>query len=397
MESSNKPDFKINFGLKPVSNRFLSNRNEKVPSFPLGLSINSETGLVSIEKPFPVDEIKPRFDWISCFEPEEHLDALVEKLINLPGINNNSSIGAYSFKDDSTIDRLNKKGFNNTWRIDPEDDLCVDKFSSIETYQQEFTIKKSIEIKKKYSPADIFIVRHVVEHAYNINSFIEAIRLLIKPNGYILWELPSCEKALTNGDCTMIWEEHIYYFTKYTFRQFLANQKFYVNSLYTINYPMEDCIVAITQELASKNKNTPSNRANVLVEIERAKKYIEIIKKNITVIPNKLSSIRKKYGKIAIFGAGHASVAFISILGIENLIDFVIDDNPNKINKNLPAGNIQIIDSSALYKNDIAICLLGTNPQSHIKIIDKHKDYVNIGGVFASIFPDTELYFEDIL
>jgi hypothetical protein len=397
MISSNKSDFTINFGLKPVSNRFLSNKNEKAPRFPLGLSINKDTGLVSIDQPFPVAEVKPRFDWITCFEPEDHLNNLVEKLINLPGIDKNSSVGAYSFKDDSTIDRLNNKGYQNTWRIDPEYDLCVDKFSNIETYQQEFTIKKSIEIKNKYGPADILLVRHVVEHAYNIYKFIDAIRLLIKPNGYIVWELPSCEKALKSGDCTMIWEEHIYYFTEFTFKQFLINQKFYINSLSTITYPMEDCIVAITQELVNKKTYTTPNKEDIYVEIERAKKYIEIIQKNMIVIPNKLSNIRKKYGKIAIFGGGHASVAFISILGIENLIDFIIDDNPNKISKKLPAGNIPIIDSSALYKQDIKICLLGTNPQSHYKIIDKHKDYVNIGGVFASIFPGTEIYFDDVL
>ena len=86
--------------------------------------------------------------------------------------------------------------------------------------------------------------------------------------------------------------------------------------------------------------------------------------------------LRKKYGKIAIFGGGHATVAFISILGIKNLIDFIIDDNPNKISKNLPAGNIPIIDSSALYKKDIKICLLGTNPQSHSKIINKHQKLI---------------------
>ena len=35
------------------------------------------------------------------------------------------------------------------------------------------SIKKSIEIKKKYGPADILLVRHVVEHAYNIYKFID--------------------------------------------------------------------------------------------------------------------------------------------------------------------------------------------------------------------------------
>ena len=137
MISSNKSDLTINFGLKPVSNRFLSNTNEKAPRFPLGISINRDTGLVSMDQPFPVEEIKPRFDWITCFEPEDHLNDLVERLINLPGIDNNSSIGAYSFKDDSTIDRLNNRGYHNTWRIDPQYDLSVDKFSNIETYQQE--------------------------------------------------------------------------------------------------------------------------------------------------------------------------------------------------------------------------------------------------------------------
>ena len=396
MINSNKSDFMINFGLKPVSNRFLSNKDEKAPRFPLGISVNGDTGLISIDQPFPVEEVKPRFQ-ISCFEPEDHLNDLVERLINLPGIDNNSSIGAYSFKDDSSIDRLNNRGYKNTWRIDPELDLSLDELSNIETYQQEFTIQKSIEIKKKYGPADIMLVRHVVEHAYNIDKFIDAIRLLIKPNGYIVWELPSCEKPLKNGDCTMIWEEHIYYFTEFTFRQFLINQNFYINSLSIITYPMEDCIVAITQELDNKKTDTTVNRKDIHIEIERAKKYIERVQKNIKVIPNKLSNIKKKSGKIAIFGGGHATVAFISILGIEDIIDFIIDDNPNKISKNLPAGNIPIIASSALYEKDIKICLLGTNPQSHPKIIDKHKDYVNMGGVFASIFPGTEMYFGDVL
>ena len=149
MISSHKSDFSINFGLKPVSNRFLSNKNENSPKFPLGISISGETGLISIEHPFPVEEVKPRFDWITCFEPEDHLNNLVESLINLPKIDKNSSIGAYSFKDDSTIERLNNKGYTNTWRIDPEHDLDVDKFSNIETYQHEFTIEKSLKIKKK--------------------------------------------------------------------------------------------------------------------------------------------------------------------------------------------------------------------------------------------------------
>ena len=388
----------LDFDLQPVSNRFYSlNSDQVAPKFPLGIEIDSESGLIKLKSPFPVEELKPRHGWLTCFEPEDHLDNLVDKLIKLPRINNNSVIGAYSFKDDSTIERLNDRGYHQTWRIDPDSDLCVDKMANVETYQQVFTLSKSMQIKEKYGAADILLVRHVVEHAYDISKFVEAISLLIKPNGYIVWELPSCEKYLVNGDCTMIWEEHTHYFTKFTFREFLEKEGFCIDSLNVIPYPLEDCIVAVTRKEHNRNKGIPFDRKGVEIEIERAKKYIELLNSNKISIPSKLEEIHNKYGSIVIFGAGHFSVAFISILGIEHLIDFVIDDNSNKKGKKLPGGSIPIVGSDILYQKNIKVCLLGLNPQSHYKIIGKHKEFVENGGLFSSIFPGTDQYFEDIL
>ena len=388
----------LDFDLQPVSTRFYSlNSDQVAPKFPLGIEIDSESGLIKLKSPFPVEELKPRHGWLTCFEPEDHLDNLVDKLIKLPRINNNSVIGAYSFKDDSTIERLNDRGYHQTWRIDPDSDLCVDKMANVETYQQVFTLSKSMQIKEKYGAADILLVRHVVEHAYDISKFVEAISLLIKPNGYIVWELPSCEKYLVNGDCTMIWEEHTHYFTKFTFREFLEKEGFCIDSLNVIPYPLEDCIVAVTQKEHNRNKGILSDRKGVDIEVERAKKYIELLNSNKISIPFKLEEIHNKYGSIVMFGAGHFSVAFISILGIEHLIDFVIDDNSNKKGKKLPGGSIPIVGSDILYQKNIKVCLLGLNPQSHYKIINKHKSFVENGGLFLSIFPGTEQYFEDIL
>jgi len=388
----------LDFDLQPVSNRFYSlNSDQVAPKFPLGIEIDSESGLIKLKSPFPVEELKPRHGWLTCFEPEDHLDNLVDKLIKLPRINNNSVIGAYSFKDDSTIERLNDRGYHQTWRIDPDSDLCVDKMANVETYQQVFTLSKSMQIKEKYGAADILLVRHVVEHAYDISKFVEAISLLIKPNGYIVWELPSCEKYLVNGDCTMIWEEHTHYFTQFTFREFLEKEGFCIDSLNVIPYPLEDCIVAVTRKEHNRNKGILSDRKGVDVEVERAKKYIELLNSNKISIPFKLEEIHNKYGSIVMFGAGHFSVAFISILGIEHLIDFVIDDNSNKKGKKLPGGSIPIVGSDILYQKNIKVCLLGLNPQSHYKIIGKHKEFVENGGLFSSIFPGTDQYFEDIL
>ena len=70
----NNKSLLFDLGLLPISNRFLKNKFEKSPKFPFKVDISEKNGLISLNKPFPVNEIKPRFDWITCSEPEDHLD-----------------------------------------------------------------------------------------------------------------------------------------------------------------------------------------------------------------------------------------------------------------------------------------------------------------------------------
>ncbi|SVD77584.1 uncharacterized protein METZ01_LOCUS430438, partial [marine metagenome] len=240
----------INLGLQPISNRFLKpNSNEDVPHYPIRLMLEKDIGYIYLENPFPIKELKPRYDWLTCFEPENHLDDLVQTIIKISAISKQSIIGAYSFKDDSMLRRLKNQGFHNLWRIDPRTDLGIDdNCASIETYQNEFTIEKAQQIKKRYGNTDILIIRHVIEHAYDLPRFFKAIKSLIKADGYIVWELPDCERAISDGDCTTIWEEHVYYFTSFTFKQILQNAGFTIIHYESVPYPLENSIIAITQK-----------------------------------------------------------------------------------------------------------------------------------------------------
>ena len=69
---------------QPVSNRFLHHNEENnVPSFAMELVLDKSTGIIKLKDPFPIEELKPHYDWLTCFEPEDHLDSLVEKIIKL--------------------------------------------------------------------------------------------------------------------------------------------------------------------------------------------------------------------------------------------------------------------------------------------------------------------------
>jgi len=387
----------VDFGAQPVSNRFLAADNpSEAPRFPLQLRLCSDTGLVHLGNPFPVEELRPRYDWLTCFEPEAHLDGLVETLIGLPGITPTSVFGAYSFKDDSTLRRLENRGYGRTWRIDPGQDLGItDARANVETYQSVFTRARAERIRERHGAADALIVRHVVEHAYNLPEFIQAIRLLVKPGGYIAWELPDCERALAGGDCTTIWEEHIFYFTSLTFRQLLHASGFKIVHFESVPYLLENSIIAIVREAPADAAAGISPHA-VADEVARARTFAESLAHRRVGIRRKLEVMRRERGLIALFGAGHLSVAFLSLMKVGDLICCVIDDNPYKKGMRMPIGGLDIVGSDALYRGDIRVCLLSLNPQNQPKVLANHQRFIQQGGVFASIFPGSPLDLEQI-
>jgi hypothetical protein len=389
----------IDFGQQPISNRFQpAGSLIDVPSFPMQLRIDMETGLIHQGMPFPVEELKPRFDWLTCFEPEDHLDELVSKLVQLTNVTQSSTFGAYSFKDDSTLHRLERLGYSKTWRIDPMTDLGIlDAFANVETYQQVLTLDKALSIREKRGAADVLIVRHVVEHAYDLPEFIAAIRALVSSGGYIIWELPDCENALATGDCTTIWEEHIFYFTSITFKQLLLNSGFEIVDYYSVNYPLENSLVAIVQEASAGTVPEVARPNEIATEVNRAKKFIDGLVVRKTTIRKKLEAWRKDHGKIAIFGAGHLSVAFLSLMNLTDLIECVVDDNPHKTDMQMPLGRLPIVSSEVLYSGEISLCLLGLNPHNQPKVIANHQKYLEQGGIFGSIFPGSEYDVEQIL
>lgn len=379
----------VDFGPQPVSNRFLMRKElAEAPKFPLQLRLRRDSGLIHIGKPFPVDELRPRYDWLTCFEPEDHLDGLVDTIIGLPGVSHASVFGAYSFKDDSTLRRLESRGYGKTWRLDPEADFGIqDDCANVETYQSVLTPPMAAKIRERRGWADVLIVRHVVEHAFNLPNFIRCMRELVKPGGYLVWELPDCERALEAGDCTTIWEEHAFYFTGATFKQLLNAVDTAIVHYESVPYALENSIVAIVRESKSNAVAINLDRQIIEKEISRAIEFTQKVAHRRVRVRKTLEKIRRDRGPIALFGAGHLSVAFLSLMGVADLVSCVLDDNPHKKGMQMPIGGLEIQGSESLYSGRFSTCLLGLNPQNQPKVIGKHGRFVEQGGLFASIFP----------
>lgn len=378
----------LDLGMQPICNRFSPDPADEEYTYPMVISQCNACGLVQITNPVPAGEILPRYDWITYNEPEGHLDDLAETILALPGLTSESTICGVSFKDDSTLDRIKKHGFQHTWRINPEADLgIVDAKAGIETIQDCLSPEVTNMIAGKHGSADVVIARHVLEHAHDTVKFMRSLKQLVSPKGYIVFEVPDCTRALENCDYTTLWEEHVLYFTPETFKACFAYGGFSLCHFKRYLYPFENSLVGIVQ--ARGRQALPSlPLENILRgELRLARLFAENFPKRASKLKGYFSEYRRSKGKIALFGAGHLACTFINLLGLRGFIDFCVDDNPKKRGLFLPGSRMPIYGSSELIKRSIKLCLLSLNPLGEDKVIRINRNFLAKGGTFLSIFP----------
>ena len=389
MNTNNKIKLLIDFGLQPISNRYLTNPKDQEKLFPLKLGQCQNTGLIQLIEPLPFEELVPRYDWITYMEPEDHLDDLVERIEYFLPKNKSLKIGGVSFKDDSILKRFKILG-HKTWRIDLEQDLSLDSYLGIESIQAAINKHVINKIVKRNCESDFLIARHIFEHVYNLNGFLESLKNLIYDDGYILFEIPDSTTSIENLDYTMTWEEHIIYLTPFTFKYLLEFYGFNIILYHEYPYPHEDLLIA----LVSKNKIDHDNILNSELdnELSLGNKYSEYFDKIKNKIHNYLK-VEKQHGKISLFGAGQDTIAFVNYFNISELIDCVIDDNKNKNGLFMPKSALPIVGSNELYDKNYKLCLLSLNPINEDKVMNKLREEIGFSGKIFSIFPHSKYSF----
>ncbi len=380
----------INFGKHPVSHMF-NNGRFKTEKFPLELGQCNSCGLVQLTKFTSVKKLTPRYDWISYNEPEEHLDHITKVITKLPGINKNSKICGVSYKEDTLLERLKRKGFKNTKRMDPKKDLLINnKNANLETIQSKINRKMINKLQKNFNHQDVIVVRHILEHTHNTIEFISVLRDLVKNNGYVVFEVPDCAQGLRINDYNTLWEEHLMYFTKVTLNNALKLSGFKIHYFEKYSYPFESVLISIVSPKKIKKDKNVIKLKDLKKEKMRVKfSTKELLKKKMN-LKNFFKKIKNNNKKIAIFGTGHSACLFINLFGLDKFIDFAIDDNKNKLGYCIPGSNIKIKSSNYLNNDNIDLCILGMNFESEKKILNKYDSFLKKGGQFISIYPSSK-------
>ena len=182
--------------------------------------------------------------------------------------------------------------------------------------------------EKKY---DCLILSHVIEHIYDINTFIEDISKNISDDGLLYIEVPNAEYYDKISDICPLQEiniEHINFFSKYALNKLLINHNYQAINLIDDYFTIKHHKYHVIRGIFSKNKYNVSFKNYLHNGTEQISKY------NFTNL--------KKYDKIYVYGCGQFLFKiFNNICNNTNIIN-VIDDNPCYLHKKI--ANVEIIN-----------------------------------------------------
>lgn len=370
----------LKFGLNPKTSDFLKYSNHKNISYDLSVSNCSYCNLIQLVKPINYKMITPKLKWIVNKEEDGHHSKIANILIKRNIVKKNSKIMGLSHYDKRIIEELNRKKYKKTKIISLKKDFNEKYDSCRQEVIQNFLDKSRAEVfVKKYGKYDILLCSKILEHTHNLKKFFKFVKIVLNVDGFIIVDVPDCEKSLIQGNVTMIWEEHVFYFIKKTLINTFNLNGFRKENIYIFPYKQENALVGIFN-LKGNNKLIYNKDKIFQIYKKKIKKYKKLIH-------NKL----KKLGNAAMYGAGHNSIIFINLFNLSKYIKFIVDNNPKKLFMFTPKSLVKILPSSYL-NNYIKLCLLSVSPSLESKIIKKHSSFIKNKGKFYSIYPDSRRF-----
>ena len=93
--------------------------------------------------------------------------------------------------------------------------------------------------------------------------------------------------------------------------------------------------------------------------------------------------------RLAAYGAGHLTCAFLNFHGLADYFALVVDDTPQKQGLFLPKARLPIVPRSQLSAQNVSAFLFGLAPDIEDKVIANNRAYADAGGKFYSMFVDS--------
>lgn len=387
----------------PASNSYLTKEELHEPEtfYPLKVYACHNCFLVQVDEYKKSDAIfDSNYAYFSSYSTswlqhaKKYTDLMVEKF----GYKQNSQVVEIASNDGYLLQYFKKKNIP-VLGIEPTANtakVAIDK--GIESVIDFFGKRLAKELVAKNIKADLLLGNNVLAHVPDIVDFVGGMKILLKDTGVVTMEFPHLMQLVDNNQFDTIYHEHFSYLSFYTVKQIFESQGLEFFDVDEI--PTHGGSLRIYAKHKEDNSKTISQNVQLLLKKEIDKglnglSYYDNFQQKALKVKLDLTDFliqqKRANKKVAAYGAAAKGNTLLNYCGIKNdLIDFVVDANPHKQNKFLPASHIPIVAEEYLKQQqpDYVIILPWNLKEEISNQLAYIKDW---GGKFVIPIPKLEI------
>ena len=345
----------------PASNSFLTKEqlNEPEVFYPLKVFTCHKCFLVQVDEYKKSDAIfNSDYVYFSSYSTSwlQHAKKYTDLIQQRFGYDQNSLVVEVASNDGYLLQYFKEKNIP-VLGIEPTANTAAVAISKgIESITEFFGVTLAKQLVAKGIKANLLLGNNVLAHVPDIVDFVGGMKIILAEDGVVTMEFPHLLQLIQNGQFDTIYHEHFSYLSFYTVKQIFESQGlelFDVDELPTHGGSLR--IYAKHKEDGSKpisgnvkallDKEINSGLADINAYSGFSAKAMKV---KLDLL-DFLIEQKRKNKKVAAYGAAAKGNTLLNFCGVKNdMIDFVVDANPHKQGKYLPASHIPVLNEQHL-------------------------------------------------
>jgi SAM-dependent methyltransferase len=369
------------------------------PTYPLRVFVCDSCFLVQLPEFASPENIFSDYAYFSGFSDTwiRHVKAYAETMCTRFSLSSDSSVVEIASNDGCLLRFFQQRGVP-VLGIEPARNVAeAAREAGVPTLTAFFGTATASELVQRGQQADLLLGNNVLAHVPDINDFIGALKIALKPTGVITLEFPHLLRLMEGNQFDTIYHEHFSYLSLTTVDGMFARhglRVFDVEELTTHGGSLrvfaahEEEGLAVADRVATLMANEAAAGLGTMRGYLGFTEQVEKTKRKLLTF---LIEAKRSGKSIAAYGAPAKGNTLLNYCGVgTDFIDYTVDRNPEKQGRFLPGSHIPVYPPERLRETSPDyVLILPWNLAD--EIVEQMADVRDWGGRFVVAIPETKI------
>jgi len=388
----------LSLGSMPLANALITaaELNQPEATYPLELAFCPGCSLVQITETVPPEKLFRDYLYFSSFSDTmlRHAQTIVERVLESRSLDT-SSLAIEIASNDGYLLQFYKQAGIPVLGVEPALNIArvAENERGIRTITDFFGAETATCLAAQGERADVIHANNVLAHVPDLNGFVQGLRLLLKPDGVAIIEVPYVKDLVDRCEFDTIYHEHLSYFALTALvhlfdRHGLAIQQVERLAIHGgslrlfVEVDRGQARTSSVTELLETENSWGVNRLEFYQDFARR---VAELKRSLR---NLVFDLKDRKERLAAYGAAAKGSTLLNYFDIGNgTLDFVVDRSSHKQGRYMPGVRLPIYSPARLLEEMPSHVLLLTWNFAD-EILSQQEEYRRRGGKFIIPIPE---------